>query len=88
MNSPAQTSRQYNRKPRHVPHKFRLGQLVRYVPPFGTRAPNVDFTIVRLLPETEYRIKAKDEPNERIARESELRPAADPDRGLWPGRRE
>ena len=48
----------------------------------------VDFTIVRLLPETEYRIKAKDEPNERVARESELRPAADPDRGLWPGRRE
>ena len=33
--------------------------------------------IVRLLPETEYRIKAKDEPNERVARESELRPAAE-----------
>ena len=65
-----------------MPHKFRLGQLVRYLPPFGVRAAEGDFTIVRLLPETEYRIKAKDEPNERVARESELRPAADPDRGL------
>ncbi len=69
-------------KSRQMPHKFRLGQLVRYVPPFGIRAPNVDFTIVRLLPETEYRIKAKDEPNERVARERDLRPAIDPDRGL------
>jgi hypothetical protein len=71
-----------------MPHKFRLGQLVRYFPPFGAHAAKGDFTIVRLLPETGYRIKAKDEPNERVARESELRPAADPDRGLWPGRRE
>ena len=70
-----------------MPHKFCLGQLVRYVSaPFSARGVKGDFTIVRLLPETEYRIKAKDEPNERVARESELRPAADPDRGLWPGR--
>jgi hypothetical protein len=71
-----------------MPHKFRVGQLVRYVPPFGTRAPDVDFTIVRLLPEMEYRIKAKDEPNERVARERELRPAMDPDQSLRPERRE
>jgi hypothetical protein len=71
-----------------MPHKFRLGQLVRYVPPFGTRAPNVDFTIVRLLPEMEYRIKAKDEPNERVARERELRSTRDPDQNLRPERQE
>jgi hypothetical protein len=64
-------------------HKFRLGQLVKYVgAPFGAQVADLDFTIVRLLPETEYRIKAKDEPNERAARERELRPAVDPDGGL------
>ena len=63
-------------------HKFRLGQLVKYVgAPFGAKVADLDFTIVRLLPETEYRIKTKDEPNERVARERELRPV-DTDRGL------
>ena len=64
-------------------HKFRLGQLVRYVrAPLGAQVADVDFMIVHLLPETEYRIKAKEEPNERVARERELRPAVDSDRGL------
>lgn len=66
-----------------MPHKFRIGQLVKYSPPFGIPTPKGDFTIVRLLPETEYRIKAKGEPNERVARERELRSSADPDRRSW-----
>jgi hypothetical protein len=64
-----------------MPHKFRLGQLVRYFgAPFGARAGDLEFTIVGLLPEASYRIKAVDEPNERVAREYELRPTAEPDR--------
>jgi hypothetical protein len=59
-----------------MPHKFRLGQLVKYAgAPFGARAGRLEFTIVCLLPEANYRIKAADEPNERIAREYELKPA-------------
>ena len=65
-----------------MPHKFHVGQLVRYFPPFGVPTVKTDFTIVRLLPEKEYRIKAKYELNERVARERELRPVSDLDRGL------
>ena len=61
-----------------MPHKFCLGELVKY---FGAQVADVNFTIVRLLPKKEYRIKAKHEPNERVAREYELRPV-DTDRGL------
>src|SRR5262249_53178666 len=61
---------------RTMPHKFSLGQSVRYSgAPFGDRAGDLEFTIVRHLPEASYRIKAADEPNERVARENELRPA-------------
>ena len=67
-----------------MPHKFRIGQSVRYFPPFGIRVAKVDFKVVRLLPETEYRIKAENEPNERVARENELRPVVGPNRGSWP----
>jgi hypothetical protein len=69
-----------------MPHKFRIGQSVRYLPPFGIRAAKVDFKVVRLLPEMEYRIKAENEPNERVARENELRPVVDLNRGSWPER--
>jgi hypothetical protein len=59
-----------------MPHKFRVGQSVRYAgAPFGARAGQLDFTIVCLLPEARYRIKAAGEPNERVAREYELKPA-------------
>jgi hypothetical protein len=59
-----------------MPYKFRLGQSVRYSgAPFGDRAGDLEFTIVGHLPEASYRIKAADEPNERVAREYELRPA-------------
>jgi hypothetical protein len=65
-----------------MPHKSCLGQLVKYVgAPFGARVTDVNFTIVRLLPKKEYRIKAKHELNERVAREYELRPV-DTDRRL------
>ena len=61
---------------RSMPHKFRLGKSVRYSgAPFGDRAGDLEFTIVGHLPEATYRIKAADEPNERVAREYELRPA-------------
>jgi hypothetical protein len=63
-----------------MPHKFRLGQSVRYFgAPFGARAGDLEFTIVGFLPEASYRIKAADEPNERVARECELRPTAESD---------
>jgi hypothetical protein len=59
-------------------HKYRLGQSVRYFgAPFGARAGDLEFTIVALLPEASYRIKAVDEPTERVAREYELRPTAE-----------
>jgi hypothetical protein len=58
-------------------HKYRIGQLVRYSPPFGTPASKGEYTIVRLLPEMDYRIKSKGELNERVARERELRPLND-----------
>ena len=44
--------------------------------PFGDRAGDLEFTIVTLLPEASYRIKAADEPNERVAREYELKPTS------------
>ena len=61
-----------------MPHKFRLGQSVKYFgAPFGDRAGDLEFTIVSLLPEASYRIKAADEPNERVAREYELKPTSE-----------
>jgi hypothetical protein len=60
-------------------HKYRIGQLVRYSPPFGAPVAKGDFTIVRLLPETDYRIKAKNELNERVAHERELKPLKESD---------
>lgn len=60
-----------------MPHKFRLGQSVKYFgAPFGDRAGDLEFTIVTFLPEASYRIKAADEPNERVAREYELKPTS------------
>ena len=59
-----------------MPHRFRVGQAVKYAgAPFGARAGQLDFTIVSLLPEARYRIKAASEPNERVALEHELKPA-------------
>jgi hypothetical protein len=63
-------------------HKFGIGQLVRYVGArFGSPESNIEFTVVRLMPEAEYRIKSEHEPTERVAREYELRSVIDSDGG-------
>jgi hypothetical protein len=58
-------------------HKFRVGLWVSYAPPGERR---IVYTIVQLLPpeggECRYRIKAADEPHERVVREAELRDAS------------
>jgi hypothetical protein len=59
-------------------HKFKIGQWVSYGPP-GQR--KIVYTIVQRLPsegggEPRYRIKAADEPHERIVGEAELRDAS------------
>ena len=58
-------------------HKYRIGQLVLYMPgKLQQSVPAGDFKITRLLPadgaELQYRIKSAAEPFERIARESQL----------------
>ena len=58
-------------------HKFNIGQWVLYGPP-GQR--KIVYTILQKLPseggECRYRIKAADEPHERIVTEAELRDAS------------
>jgi hypothetical protein len=57
-------------------HKFKIGQWVSYAPPGERR---IVYTIVQKFPsesgECRYRIKAADEPHERVVREAELRDA-------------
>jgi hypothetical protein len=60
-----------------IPHKFNIGQIVRYMPPVRyVRANGGVYTIARLLPEQDgeqaYRIVGRGEMQERNARESEL----------------
>jgi hypothetical protein len=59
-------------------HKFKIGQWVSYSPPGERR---IVYTILQRLPaegggEPRYRIKAADEPHERVVSENELRGAA------------
>jgi hypothetical protein len=58
-------------------HKFRIGQWVTYGPPGQRR---MLYTILQRLPSEgggpRYRIKAADEPHERIVNEAELRDAS------------
>jgi hypothetical protein len=59
-------------------HKFKIGQWVSYGPPGQRRTV---YTIVQKLPsegggEYRYRIKATDEPHERVVTEAELRDAS------------
>jgi hypothetical protein len=60
-----------------MPHKFVLGQAVKYHPPRGLHAPPGIYVVTAKLPERdgefEYHIKHISESHERIARESELR---------------
>ena len=58
-------------------HKFKVGQLVDFVPSRpGTAISGRPYEIVRLLPaeagELQYRIKSKSEGFERVVKESEL----------------
>ena len=58
-------------------HQFKIGQWVTYGPP-GQR--KIIYTILQRLPsdsgECRYRIKAADEPHERVVMEAELRDAS------------
>jgi hypothetical protein len=60
-----------------MPHKFILGQTVKYYSPRGLYAPPGIYVVTAKLPERdgefEYHVKHTSEPHERIARESELR---------------
>ena len=58
-------------------HKFKVGQLVDFVPARpGVATSGRQYEIVRLLPaegaELQYRVKSKAEAFERVAKESEL----------------
>lgn len=64
-------------------HKFRVGQLVEFVPDkMQVSVPHGAYSITRLLPpagnDHQYRIKNAGEMFERIARESQLTPRASP----------
>jgi hypothetical protein len=61
-------------------HKFRVGQWVSYAPPGERR---IIYTVVQVVPaegdKRRYRIKAADEPHERVVEEIELRDASNPE---------
>ncbi len=58
-------------------HKFKVGQMVDFLPN-KSRVPTLGrrYEILKLLPlesgEASYRVKSKEEPYERIAKESEI----------------
>jgi hypothetical protein len=58
-------------------HKFKIGQWVSYGPPGQSK---IIYTVLQRLPaegdERRYRIKATDEPHERIVSEADLRDAS------------
>jgi hypothetical protein len=62
-----------------MPHKFAIGDRVRFHHERSVSAAPGAYLVTMLLPERdgefEYRIRSPDEPHERIARESELRGA-------------
>jgi len=58
-------------------HKFKIGQSVNYTSgPFGAGQASAVYKITTLLPpegdDFQYRIKSGSEPNERVAKESQL----------------
>jgi hypothetical protein len=59
-----------------MPHKFAIGQMVRFRPAGHDRSAAGWYVVTKRLPERDgelqYRIKYSTEPHERIARESEL----------------
>jgi hypothetical protein len=59
-------------------HKFKIGQHLFPAPSVGLNVPDGAYVIVKRLPERhgefEYQIKNLAEPDERVVRESQLRP--------------
>jgi hypothetical protein len=57
-------------------HKFWVGQLVQLAPAISRNVLGGAYEVTKQLPESgdefEYRIKSKNEPHERVVRESEL----------------
>jgi hypothetical protein len=62
-----------------IGHKFKVGEIVFYTSGVGGRQRSDVFTIMQRLPaeggDYQYRIKAADEPFDRVAKESELETA-------------
>ncbi len=64
-------------------HRFKIGERL-FV---ARRVPEGAYVVIRRLPkregEFEYQIKRLDEPNERVVRESQLRPNFPPGKRGW-----
>jgi hypothetical protein len=60
-------------------HKFKIGQRLFPAPSVGLNVPDGAYVIVKRLPERDgefqYQIKSVANPDERVVRESDLRPA-------------
>jgi hypothetical protein len=57
------------------PHKFKVGEIVALAPVFGRKVSGGVYVVIKHVPgngEYAYRIKSANEPQERVARESEL----------------
>jgi len=54
-------------------HAFAVGHTVTLEPSPLRQAPTGDYTVLRLLPDRQYRIKSLKENHERLAQESDLR---------------
>ena len=59
-------------------HNFKIGQRLFFAKPGGLNKPDGAYVVVKRLPmragEFEYQIKSVTKPDERIVRESQLRP--------------
>lgn len=62
----------------HVMHKFKIGERLFPARSVSFSVPDVAYVVVKRLPmrdgEFEYQIKSLTEPDERVVRESQLRP--------------
>ena len=69
-------------------HNFKIGQRLFFAKPGGLNKPDGAYVVVKRLPmrdgEFEYQIKSVTKPDERVVRESQLRPYPwRPGRGTW-----
>jgi hypothetical protein len=63
------TGKQGSRK--MAAHKFAVGQTVQFSPDLGQDGRG-RFTVVRLLPQAQYRVKSQRDGHERVVREGQL----------------